>query len=141
MLHLALPRRADVLLCGLVMAARKRPMPEDGSTARQLPLDGLATDDSIGQIIAGLEPLHPRCNTFPGEVFLGLAGEALDWCWASQREPVPLDRMRERFLPGCTFRGRDSGKLWFAVGLRCAGRADRIWMGGARTEVAAGSSS
>jgi hypothetical protein len=59
--------------------------------------------------------LHPPNDTFPGEVFLRLAADALDWSGASRTDPVTLEGMRERFLPECAFRGRDNSKLQFAV--------------------------
>ena len=52
------------------MPARKRPTPEDTVTARQTLLDGLARDRDIFELMSELLPLHPRDNTFPGEVFL-----------------------------------------------------------------------
>ncbi len=45
-------------------------------TARQTLLDGLARDADIFELVSKLAPLHPRNNTFPGEVFLHLAGDA-----------------------------------------------------------------
>jgi hypothetical protein len=51
----------------------------------------------------------------PGEVFLRLAADALDWCGASRPDPLPLEGLRERFLPECTFRGRQNKKLQYAV--------------------------
>jgi len=65
--------------------------------------------------VSELAPLHPRDNTFPGEVFLRLAGDALNWCGASRTDPLPLEGLRERFLPECTFRGRQDKKLQYAV--------------------------
>lgn len=62
-----------------------------------------------------LEPLHPRNDTFPGEVFLSLAADALEWCGASRADPLPLEGLRERFLPQFSGRGRDRQKLQFAV--------------------------
>ena len=62
-----------------------------------------------------LAPLHPRDNTFPGEVFLRIAADALDWCEASRADPLALEGMPERFLPECAFRGRQNKKLQFAV--------------------------
>jgi len=50
--------------------------------------------------------LHVRYDTLPGEVFLHLAADALGWCGASQENLVPLERLRERFLPECSFRGK-----------------------------------
>ena len=76
-------------------------------TARQTLLDGLARDVGIFELVSELTPLHPRDNTFPGEVFLRLAADALDWCGASRACPLPLEGLRERFLPECTFRGRE----------------------------------
>jgi hypothetical protein len=86
------------------MPARKRPVPEDAATARQTLLAGLARDADIFELVSELAPLHPRDNTFPGEVFLRLAAD-----------PLPLEGLRERFLPGCTFRGRQDTKLQYAV--------------------------
>ena len=84
-------------------------------TARQILLDGLACDVDIFELESELVSLHPRDNTFPGEVFLRLAADALDWCGASRADPLALERIRERFLPECSFRGRQNKKLQFAV--------------------------
>jgi hypothetical protein len=97
------------------MPARKRPTPEDTVTARRVFLDGLARDADIFELVSELAPLHPRNNTFPGEVFLHIAADALNWCRASRADPLPLDRLRERLLPECTFRGREHKKLQYAV--------------------------
>ena len=71
-------------------------------TARRVLLDGLARDADIFDLVSELAPLHPRDNTFPGEVFLHLAADALDWCGASRADPLPLEGLREGFLPECT---------------------------------------
>ena len=97
------------------MPARKRPAPEDAVTARQTLLDGLARDADIFELLSELAPPHPRDNTFPGEVFLHVAADALDWCRASRADPLPLEGLRERFLPECTFRGLQNKKLQYAV--------------------------
>ena len=96
------------------MPARKRPTPEDTASARQTLLDGLARDADIVELLSELAPLLPRDNTFPG-VFLRLAADALDWCGASRADPLPLEGLRGRFLPECTFRGRQNRKLQYAV--------------------------
>jgi hypothetical protein len=67
-----------VLAYLLGMPARKRPTPEDTVTARQILLDGLTRNTDIFDLAGELAPLHPRNNTFPGEVFLHLAADALD---------------------------------------------------------------
>src|SRR2546430_11589391 len=97
------------------MPARKRPTPEATVTARRVLLDGLARDADIFELVSELAPLHPRDNTFPGEVFIRVAADALDWCGASRADPLPLEGLRERFLPECTFRGRENKKLQYAV--------------------------
>jgi hypothetical protein len=100
---------------GLGMPARKQPTPEDAAAARRIVLDGLARDADLSELVTELAPLHPRNNTFPGEVFLHLAADALDWCGASRQQPLALEGIRERFLPECTFRGRENRKLQYAV--------------------------
>src|SRR2546429_5084088 len=97
------------------MPARKRPTPEDTVTARQTLLDGLARDADVMELVSELAPLHPRDNTFPGEVFLRVAADALDWCGASRAEPLSLEGLRERFLPERVFRGRQNSKFQYAV--------------------------
>jgi hypothetical protein len=84
-------------------------------TARRVLLDGLARDADIFELVSELALLHPRDNTFPGEVFLHLAADALDWCGASRAGPLPLEGLRERFLPETAFRGRQNHKLQYAV--------------------------
>ena len=92
-------------------------------TARQTLLDGLARDADIFELVSELAPLHPRDNTFPGEVFLHLAADALDWCGASRSGPLALQGLREQFLPECTFRGRQNQE----VPVRGAGRGGPPW--------------
>jgi hypothetical protein len=97
------------------MPAPKRPTSEDAAAARRILLDGLGRDADIFEMLPELAPLHPRDNTFPGEVFLQLAADALDWCGASRADPLALEGLRERFLPECAFRGRQNKKLQYAV--------------------------
>ena len=84
-------------------------------TARRVLLDGLARDADVLELVSELAQLHPRDNTFPGEVFLRLAADALDWCGARRADPLPLEGLRERFLPEHAFRGRRNSKFHSAV--------------------------
>ena len=97
------------------MPARKRLTPQDAATARQILLDGMVRDTGVSRLAGELAPLHPRGNTFPGEVLLQVAADALEWCGASRADPLALERMPERFLPECAFRGRENKKLQFTV--------------------------
>ncbi len=97
------------------MPARKPPTAQDAATARRILLDGLAHDVDMVEILHRLAPLHPRNNTFPGEVLLRLAADALDWAGVDRAHPLDLAGMRERFLPECNLTGRDRRKLQFAV--------------------------
>ena len=84
-------------------------------TARRALLDGLARDAEIFEVLSGLAPLQPRYDTFPREVFIHLAADALEWCGASRAEPLPLEGLRERFLPEASFRGWQNAKFQYAV--------------------------
>jgi hypothetical protein len=97
------------------MPARNLPTARDAATARRILPDGLAQGTEIAELAGELAALHPRNNTFPGEVFLRLAADALDWCGTSRTDPLNLEGMRERFLPECAFRGRENKKLQFAI--------------------------
>ena len=77
-MHRKVAGRLAVLVYRRGMPGRKRPTAEDAMTARRLLLDGLARDADISELLSGLAPLHPRNDTFPGEVFLRLAADALD---------------------------------------------------------------
>lgn len=104
-----------VLTYGLGMPASKRPAPRDAVTARRILIAGLSRDAGIFEIVSELAPLHPRNDTFPGEVFLRLGADALDRCGAGRADPVAREGTADRFLPECTFRGRDKRKFRFAV--------------------------
>ncbi len=97
------------------MPARNLPAPQDAATARRILLGGLAGDTEVAELVGEPAPLHPRNNTFPGEVFLHVAADALDWCGASRADPLALERMRERFVPECAVRGRQNNKLQFTI--------------------------
>ena len=84
-------------------------------TVRRVLLDGLAHDADIFELVSELAPLHPRDNTFPGEMLLHVAADALNWCGASRADPLPLEGLRERFPPECAVRGRENPKLQYAV--------------------------
>ncbi|MFI5898515.1 hypothetical protein ACIA5D_51485 [Actinoplanes sp. NPDC051513] len=111
------------------MSARMRPTVQDAATARQVLLDGLEHDVGIVEILNRLAPLHPRNDTFPGEVLTHLAAEALAWAAVDRAHPIELAGFRERFLPDCEVTGRDRRKLQFAV------LAAAAWHGGVEVDL------
>jgi hypothetical protein len=76
----------------------------------------MAAGRDIFQIADDLALLHPKNDTFPGEVLLALAADALDEAGATRESPVPYEGIRERYLPECGFRGRnDHRKSHYAL--------------------------
>jgi hypothetical protein len=43
--------------------------------------------------------LHPRHDTFPGEVLLDLAADAIGVSGASRQSPIEFEGIRDRYLP------------------------------------------
>lgn len=97
------------------MGTRWKPTDAHRREAAQRVLAGLAGGDDVFALRAAVADLHPSDNTFPGEVFLRLATQAMDATGVTQYEPIPYEGLRERFLPECQFRGRDNRKIQFAV--------------------------
>jgi hypothetical protein len=81
------------------MAARHRPPDDDRLRAIDLALSGLVRDDDLRDVAARLELLHPANDTFPAEVLLELAADAIDISGASLRSPLEFEAIRGRYLP------------------------------------------
>ena len=84
-------------------------------TARRVLLDGLARDADIFQLVSELAPLHPRDNTLPARCSSASPRTRGTGARVSRADPLRLERLRERFLPERTFRGRQDTKLQCAV--------------------------
>ena len=84
---------------GRAMASRSRPTDEDTRTAIRIALSGVARGVELGDIAARLAPLHPRNDTFPGEVLLNLAADVIELSGANRADPIEVEGIRERFLP------------------------------------------
>jgi len=69
----------------------------------------------VFELSKAVADLHPRDNTFPGEVFISVAVKALDAAGADRDTPVAYEGLREKYLAECRFRGRDNRKIQFAV--------------------------
>lgn len=88
------------------MPLSKRPAPEDRVEAIRAVLEGISAGTDPVELVGRLAYLHPERDTFPGEVFLDLAADALDLSGASRGEPVEYAGIRDRYLPEIGFRGR-----------------------------------
>jgi hypothetical protein len=83
----------------VVMAKEQRPTPEDRTKAIGVALLGLADDLELGELAAMLAPLHPTNDTFPGEVLLELAADAIEEAGATRERPLEFEGIRKRHLP------------------------------------------
>ena len=97
------------------MTGRNRPTTEDAVQAVDLLLGAIETGGDIFDALDGIRPLHPKNNTFPGEVFMRLAAEALDVAGVRRDRPIPEEGLVGRYLPECRFRGRDNRKVRYAL--------------------------
>jgi hypothetical protein len=78
---------------------RRKPTDDDRQEAIETALNGLARGDHLRDVAARLAPLHPHNNTFPGEVLLDLAADAIAASGANRQAPLEFEGIRERFLP------------------------------------------
>ena len=97
------------------MNDRRRPTDEDAVTARRLLLGAFETGADLGDIERELAGLHPKYDTFPGEVFVELGADALEVGGFRREEPLSHEQLRERFLSEYEFRGREFQKLRYAL--------------------------
>lgn len=75
------------------------PSDEDRRQAIRIALSGLGSGHDLGAIGRLIEPLHPRHDTFPAEVFLELAAGAIEIAGASRHHPIEMGELAKRFLP------------------------------------------
>jgi len=99
---------------------RPRPTADDAREAIRISLVALASTGAVHALGMDLLPLHPRNDTFPGEVLIGLAADALDEAGATRARPIDLEKAIERFLPDVEFRGREHSKLRYVLHLPAA---------------------
>lgn len=97
------------------MAEKRRPSPEDAREAVDLLLGVAETGGDIFDTLDEVRHLHPKNNTFPGEVFMRLAVDALRVAGVNTERPMPTEGLIERYLPECRFRGRDNRKVRYAL--------------------------
>ena len=89
------------------MAAKRRPTDEDSREAVRLLTGAVESSGDIFDALDEIRPLHPKNNTFPGEVFIRVAADALQLGGVSIDQPMPSEGLVDRYLPESRFRGRD----------------------------------
>lgn len=102
--------------------ARKARGEGDRAEAVARLLSGLACGEDLSELASAVEDLHPRNDTFPGEVFLHVAGDALDLAGVGRGQPIGYEGLLDQYLPEWQFRGREHRKIRFAVLATAAGR-------------------
>lgn len=78
-------------------------------------LGGLAEGRDVFEVASTIADLHPRHNTFPGEVYMGLASDALELAEVDRGEPIACESLLEDHLSECDFRGWDKRKIQYAI--------------------------
>ena len=93
----------------------KRPTDEDRVEALQRFMVGLARGDDANQLSAAIADLQVRHNTFPGEVFMELAADALDLAGTTRVDAVVYRDLLSRHLPEVEFRGKEHRRIQYAL--------------------------
>ena len=88
------------------MAAPATPTDEDYENAVRCVLLGLVSGEDLDSIMGRLDHLHLPNNTFPADVLLELAAEAIAESGVTQAEPLEYEGIRDRYLPEYGFRGK-----------------------------------
>jgi hypothetical protein len=78
-------------------------------------LKALEANRDINDAIDEIRPLHPRYNTFPGEIFMRIAADGLEEGGVDRSHPISQELVVEKYLPECKFRGRENGKIRYAL--------------------------
>ena len=93
----------------------KRPTDEDRIEALRRFLVGLARGDDANQLSSEIADLHVRNNTFPGEVFMELAADALDLVGDERADGVVYRDLLSQHLAEVEFRGKEHRRIQYAV--------------------------
>jgi hypothetical protein len=97
------------------MGTTARPTSQDALEAVRQVLRALVHESDVMALTGGLAPLHPRYNTFPGEVFVRLGADALQMARVTRDRPISYEGLLGTFLPEGEFRGRANQKMKFAL--------------------------
>jgi hypothetical protein len=88
---------------------------EDGREAIRRLLVGLAAGHDVFELSAAAADLHPKNDTFPGEVYMRLAAEVVADTAAAGAGPITYEGLREQHLAEYDLRGKENRKFQYAV--------------------------
>lgn len=92
-----------------------RPTDDDRIEALRRFLAGLRSGDDANKLAADIADLHVQHNTFPGEVFMKLAADALAVAGVEREPGVPYGELLSTHLPEVGFRGKEHQRIQYAV--------------------------
>jgi hypothetical protein len=75
----------------------------------------LAGSADVFELTDSVADLHLKNNTFPGEVFMAVAADALEIANVTRGDPVRYNGLCKAYLPECQFRGRENRKIQYAL--------------------------
>ena len=78
-------------------------------------LGGLERGDDANQLVADIADLHVRHDTFPGEVLMELAADALAVAGVARQPGVVYLELLSTYLPEVAFRGKEHRRIQYAV--------------------------
>ena len=92
-----------------------RPTDDDHVKALRRFLVGFGRGDDANQLVADIADLHVQHETFPGEVFMGLAADALAVAGVEREPGVVYRELLSTYLPEVAFRGKEHRRIQYAV--------------------------
>jgi len=94
---------------------RPRPGPAEAADAARRLLSGLVRGDNLSDLARDAYLQHTKDNTFPAEVYLRLAAEALRLADTNAEDPIAQEGLFARHLPEARFKGRENSKARYAI--------------------------
>lgn len=91
------------------------PTDDDNNDAIRQLLTGLAAGEPLYELEGTAMRVHRKHNTFPAEVYMLLAADALDLAAATREAPIKYEGLIATHLSGHRFRGRERGRIQHAV--------------------------
>ncbi len=91
------------------------PTEAEARQAVDILLVAVETGGDIFAALSDIRPLHPKNDTFPGEVFMRLGADALKEGGIGRDQPISENALVGRYLPECELRGRDGHKIRYAI--------------------------